>query len=223
MPIDLDSAEKPPFTRPSINRPQSADLPLSAGYRELIEAEGDTTRILHFHPVVVPGLLQTREYATAITWATILHPVTPAEIEIQVEARMRRQRDVLHSARSVSTVFIVEEESIRRLVGSRQIMRAQLEHLIRMIDHPAVSIFLLPAEFPPHPGITGPFMLIQNSDPRQDDVLCLEGAMGNTVIRDRPDLAADYSRLAERLMTKGRSGADARRAIGSLHARLGPA
>jgi hypothetical protein len=62
-------------------------------------------------------------------------------------------------------------------------------------------------------------MLIQHSDPRRDDILCLEGAMGNTVVRNR-DLSSAYSGLADRLIANGRSGGIARQAIRSLRGRI---
>jgi hypothetical protein len=221
MPLDVDSVEMRSDASSLTDRPAGNHRQLSTGYLELITAEAEASRIIHFHPVAVPGLLQTREYATAITSTTILHPVTDDEIEMQVDVRMQRQRDIFHGTKAVRTIFIVEEYSIRRPVGTRATMRTQLDHLVQMMEHPRVTIVVLPARFPPHPGIAGPFMLIRHSDPRTDDVLCLEGAMGNTVVRDRPDLRSGYAKLAERLIANGRSEDAARQAIWSLRSRLG--
>lgn len=209
----------PAGTRRSVLSPgkwwRGREKRISASYQELIAAEARASRILHFHPVVVPGLLQTREYATAITSATILKPATREEIEMYVEVRMRRQREILDGSGSARVVFLIEEISIRRPVGSGRTMRAQLDHLVSMMHHPAVTLVLLPFQAPPHPGLTGAFMLIQYAKAKAPDVLCLEGAMGNVVIRDRPDLIAAYARLADRLMATGLSGDAAAQAIRS--------
>jgi hypothetical protein len=85
-------------------------------------------------------------------------------------------------------------------------MREQIDHLMDMLDHPAVTLVVLPSDLPPHPGLAGPFTLIQHADPRMDDLLFFEGPMGNMIVGGRPDLCAAYGRLADRLAGMGLSG-----------------
>lgn len=186
---------------------------LSASYLELIAAESSASRILHFHPMVVPGLLQTREYALAVTPATALQPVSDGKVEMLVDVRMRRQHHALHAARPAQLVFLLEETSIRRPVGSAKTVQGQLDHLLNLMDHPAVTIIVLPSHAPAHPGVAGPFMLMQYAETPADDVLCFEGPMGNVMVRDRPDFIAAYGRLAERLQASGLSGRETKRLI----------
>src|SRR5690349_11900705 len=100
------------------------------GYLDLIEAEADATRIVHFHPTFVPGLLQTAEYATALCPATSLKTLTNADVTTLVRVRMLRQRSALNNSPRKELVFLLDETSLRRPVGSQEVMRNQLEHLL---------------------------------------------------------------------------------------------
>ena len=83
----------------------SYDGKLPNGYLELIAAEAEASNLCYFNPIVVPGLLQTQQYATAITAATMLTPVTSDEIAMYVDVRARRQRVVLDRAREKYSSF----------------------------------------------------------------------------------------------------------------------
>jgi hypothetical protein len=179
---------------------------LAGGYLELIAAEANASKIRYLNPIVVPGLLQTRDYATGVTSATMLHPTTSEEAELYVDIRMRRQADVFERSRVATLVFLIEEIAIRRRVGSGSVMREQIDHLIDVLDHPAVTLVVLPSDLPPHPGLAGSFTLIQHADPRIDDLLFFEGPMGNVIVRDRPDMCVAYGKLSDRLAWMGLSG-----------------
>jgi hypothetical protein len=171
---------------------------LPTGYLELIAAEANARRIIHSHPIVVPGLLQTRDYATAVTSVTVLNPVSPDQAALLVDVRLRRQHEILTRSASVTATFFLDQTALRRRVGSPSTMRAQLTHLLAMLDHPAVTVLVVPFATDPHPGLLGPFMLMRAVD-GTGDVLCFEGQTGNILVRDRPDLMAGYVRLVERL------------------------
>jgi transcriptional regulator with XRE-family HTH domain len=183
-------------SRPSIPEP----------YLELISAEADASRITHFHPTFVPGLLQTRSYATSITAITTLKPASSDEIEARIDARMRRQREVLHRTDPVHLIAILDETVLSRRVGPNIVMREQLDHLIRLAESGTVTLVVVPVDAGPHPGLCGPFMVLEYDDSRLDDVLCFESCLGNVVIRDRPALASDYQRLVGHLFEIGLVG-----------------
>jgi hypothetical protein len=189
---------------------------LSTGYLELITAEAGASQVTYFNPLVVPGLLQTREYAEAITRATTLYPITDDDVQVHVDVRMRRQDNLLDASNAVQAVFVLEETSMRRPVGSRQTMHRQLDHLLSMMDHPAVTLFVIPFSSSVHPGIAGPFMLVRYPDVQLNDVLCFEGHQGSAVVRDRPDLAAAYEGLVDDLKAMGMSHDEAVRLIRSV-------
>jgi hypothetical protein len=183
-------------------------------YLELIQAESDASRITHFHPIFIPGLLQTRAYATRLTSTTTLKEVSPDDIRILVEVRMRRQEELLHRPDPVRLTAILDETALRRPVGSDAIMREQLDHLMQLSQDGPVTLVVVPASAGPHPGHLGAFMLIEYDDWRAD-VLCFEGQSGNVVIRDQPDLVAGYKQLAGRLVDKGLRNHAVRRLVQS--------
>lgn len=173
---------------------------ISPGYLELIEAESHASRIVHFHPIFVPGLLQTRDYARAITPATTLGGMPDRDVDTYVQVRMRRQQEVVDS--ETRLVFLLDKNSLHRTVGGVDVMLGQLDHLERMAERRNITLAVIPAAGPPHPGLLGAFMLCQYDDGR-GDVLCFDGPTGNIVIRGRPDLTSAYAELADHLAETG--------------------
>jgi transcriptional regulator with XRE-family HTH domain len=179
---------------------------LPDSYRELISAEADAYRITHFHPTVLPGLLQTEEYAAAVTRTTTLKQTPPEVAAARVEARLRRQREVLDGPYHGRLVALVDETTLYRRFGSAGTMRGQLDHLAALDGRSGVTLVVVPRGAEPHPGLLGAFMLIEYNDRNLEDVLCFEWAMGNTVVRGSPDLAARYRRLCDDLLGGGLTG-----------------
>jgi transcriptional regulator with XRE-family HTH domain len=186
---------------------------LPDSYLELISAEADAARITHFHPTFIPGLLQTWAYATAITPATTLKEMPAGMTEALVEARIRRQRELFDGARSVEFSALVDENALYRRVGSGGTMREQLDHLAKFVEHDRVKLAIIPRAVDSHPGLLGGFMVLEYQDLPNEDVVCFEGHLGNVVIRARPDLAAAYCKLSERLSEIGLTGDSARASI----------
>ncbi|GAA3288992.1 hypothetical protein GCM10020218_056590 [Dactylosporangium vinaceum] len=168
------------------------------GYLALIEAEEEATEIVHFHPMFVPGLLQTEAYASALTESTSLKGVTHADVERLVRVRMLRQKTAFRAERPRRLTFVLDESCLHRPVGDPGVMCGQLEHLLELHGHPTVSLTVTPFGIGPHPGLLGPFLVLDYPD-GADSVLCFEWQQGNTVVRGRPDLIQHYRTLVERL------------------------
>jgi transcriptional regulator with XRE-family HTH domain len=180
-------------SRPSIPEP----------YLELISAEADASRITHFHPTLVPGLLQTRPYATIVTSTTTLKASSPEDERARVETRVRRQHEVLRRPDPAQLTVIFDETVLHRRIGTDETMREQLDYLIQVIDTGDVAVVVLPVGAPPHPGLLGAFMLLEYDDERLHNVVCFEGMTGNIIVRDDPKLASEYRRLADQLIKVG--------------------
>jgi transcriptional regulator with XRE-family HTH domain len=191
---------------------------LPESYIELIGAEADADRITHFHPIFVPGLLQTRAYATAITVETTLKETPAGMTEALVDARMRRQRDILGEERPVEICALLDENALYRRVGSEAVMRHQLEHLTSLIGHDQLDLAIIPRSVESHPGLLGAFMVLEYDDPEDEPIVCFDGQMGNVVIRSQPDLADAYLKLSQELIGIGLMGGSARGAIWAAHA-----
>jgi len=117
---------------------------LAPEYSEFIGLEAEAVSILSCHFEVVPGLLQTEEYARQISlgYQRVI-PVSPGEVERIVRVRMIRQerlacRPVLYLS------AIIDESVLLRNMGGAPVMRAQLEHLAQMSEQPNVDIRILP-------------------------------------------------------------------------------
>jgi transcriptional regulator with XRE-family HTH domain len=186
-------------------------------YIELIGAEADAARITHFHPIFIPGLLQTQAYATAITVATTLKEAPAGMTEALVDARMRRQRDILGDTHAVEICALLDENALYRRVGSGTVMRQQLEHLTSLVGHDQVSLAIIPRSVESHPGLLGAFMVLEYDDQEDEPVVCFDGQMGNVVIRSQPDLADAYLKLSRQLLRIGLAGNSARASIRAAH------
>jgi transcriptional regulator with XRE-family HTH domain len=176
---------------------------LSPSYQEFIGAESDATRIRHYHPTMVPGLLQTRGYAEAIIVATALESVPDDVVKARFEIRQQRQQHVLERAKPPAFTVILDEAVLRRPVGGPDVMREQLDHLIRMAKRESVNLVVLPFSAGPHPGLGGAFSLLEYEGSLNEDVLCLETASGNFVFNEQRELIEQYGRVADHLEQVG--------------------
>jgi predicted transcriptional regulator len=148
-----------------------------ASFRSWPEHEDNSKRLLDWCPSIVTGLLQTEDYARALT--AVQPQIDEDTIATRVAGRMGRQKRVF--GRDVLTWFIVDELSLYRLVGSTQIMAAQLRHLATMAAMPRVTIQVLPAVA--HPVNASGFMIA-------DDAVWVEHAASGYVFTDEETIEA---------------------------------
>ncbi|MBD9728728.1 helix-turn-helix transcriptional regulator [Streptomyces caniscabiei] len=134
----------------------------------LLTLEDEAVRESHFCCVYVPGLLQTREYSTALQKANEV-PLEPAEIERLVDIRMRRQA-ILSRPKPPRLWAILDESVIRRVVGSPQVMRNQLDRLLEANESPHVTLQILPFSKGAHAAALGSFVIIGGQEPALDVV-----------------------------------------------------
>lgn len=154
---------------------------------ELIDYENAATAISQFEPMFVPGILQTEEYALAVLRAAYGEG-SPAE---RLVALRTRRRDLLTSEGAPRFSFVLDESVIHRLVGNPATMRSQLMHLVNLAELPNVTIRLVPFTAGLHPGMRGPFKVIEFDDEPDEDIAFLEGPRGD-FISDDPDEARNY-------------------------------
>jgi hypothetical protein len=160
---------------------------------QLIEYESASFIIRNFQPMLIPGLLQTEEYAAAMI-RNLDSQVTEQELKTGIEMRMKRQQ-VLKQPEMPLMFFIMDEAAVRRLVGGKEAMRRQIKRLLEESDKPTVTIEVVPFSAGAHPGMQGPFMLFEFPDAADDDALYLEGP--NDIRLNRDD-AEEISRFRER-------------------------
>jgi transcriptional regulator with XRE-family HTH domain len=157
---------------------------------QLIEYESASFIIRNFQPMLIPGLLQTEEYATTTT-RTLRPQATAQEVRTTVELRMKRQQ-LLQQSEMPLMFFIVDEGAVRRLVGGQEAMRRQIRRLLGESEKPTVTIELVPFSAGAHPGMQGPFMLFEFPDAEDDDALYLEGPSESRWNRDDPEEISSF-------------------------------
>ena len=141
--------------------------------------EQEATRLRAFEPCLVPGLLQTEEYARAVISAGGLQP--PAMVDELVAVRMERQQ-LLHREDSPQRVFLMDETAVRRPVGGPAVLDAQLGRLLEEAELPHVRLHIVPLSVGAHVGLGGGFVLVELSDGEQ--AIYLENAARGHVIND---------------------------------------
>jgi transcriptional regulator with XRE-family HTH domain len=128
-------------------------------WRSLIDFEVKATRVQNYEALVVPGLLQTAEYARTIIQG-IAPTVSEVELNNLVAARMARQA-VLTRASAPQFFAVVDEGALRRPIGESGVMYQQLHHLLGAAKQPHVTLRVVPLAAGAHAGLRGPFLILE--------------------------------------------------------------
>jgi transcriptional regulator with XRE-family HTH domain len=161
---------------------------------EFIDYEAAASAIRMFQTILMPGLVQTEEYARAVI-RTLKPEASKAQVEALVTVRMKRQ-ELLARTDPVELLFVVDEAVIRRQVGGEDVMRRQVRHLVETANKKNVTLEVVRFGAGAHPGMQGPFVIFEFPDAEDDDVLYLETSQGELIIRDKPsEIATHEERL----------------------------
>ncbi len=151
-------------------------------YLPIVQIEGDAEAIRSFQGQVIPGLLQTEDYARAM-----FASVRPDKLEDLVAARISRQ-GIFDRESPPCTWFIIDEPALRRSIGGPTVMRAQLERLLVAGTDPRIVIQVIPETVVTHPGLAGPFAIF--SLPDVPDMLYVDGFSQGRMGLDTAEVAA---------------------------------
>src|SRR5690606_33180086 len=135
-----------------------------------LESQASAMRTLE--TTVVPGLLQTPEYARAVTKAA-LEGVSEERLDALVEVRLARQ-DVLRADPPLELSAVLDEAVLRREVGGPGVMSRQLIRLTEAARLPQVNLQVLPFTAGAHIGVNGPFVIFSFSRTSDLDVVVLD-------------------------------------------------
>lgn len=159
-----------------------SDLPNE--WRDLMALEAEATHIANFEPLVVPGLLQTAEYATALM-AGINNELSEPEIRALVATRMGRQ--TLLTKRNAPTLHtILDEMVLRRPVGEPGVMKRQLLHLLVCAQRPNITLRVVPFSAGATPGLEGSLVILDLADGRS--VVHLETRRAGGFLSEEPHI-----------------------------------
>jgi transcriptional regulator with XRE-family HTH domain len=186
-------------------------------YEFFIGLESEATSIRDFGLAMITGLLQTEDYARALIRGLLnLHP---AEVERRVEVRMTRQQLLARPDRP-ELWAILDEAAVRRVVGGRAIMRAQLLHLANSSEAARTTIQVLPFGAGPHAGQAGPFIVLGFAEPTEPEVVYMETVGGNLYL-DKPEEVGLYTTAFDQLRAVALSPAQTRDMLQALAGELG--
>jgi transcriptional regulator with XRE-family HTH domain len=161
---------------------------LPPAYRDFISLESQASAMRTLETLVVPGLLQTPEYARAVTRAAV-GPPDDANLDTLVEVRLARQ-DVLRADPPLRMSAVLDEAVLRREVGGPEVMRAQLRRLVTAARLPHVRLQILPFAAGAHIGITGPFVIFSFPSTSDLDVVVLDHLTSSLYLERKEELQA---------------------------------
>ena len=169
---------------------QSYELNQFADY---VGLEAAAVSIRRYQSTVIPGLLQTRDYAR-IVHEVMIPKLTRERIDEFVEVRMTRQR-LLTQNPAPRFWVVLDEAALHRLVGGRQVMSAQLDRLIEVTDLPNVTMQIIPYEAGAHPAMDSTFSML-DFDGSVPSVVYVEGLVGWIYV-DSPQDLVRYQQVFE--------------------------
>jgi transcriptional regulator with XRE-family HTH domain len=174
-------------------------------FESYVGLEQATSLIRTYELQFVPGLFQTDSYARAVT--VLGHRAAPAgEIERRVGLRMQRQ-ELLTGDASPRFWAVIDESALRRPVGGRDVMRAQLRHLIDVADIPHVTLQVMPFSRGGHPAAGGSFTVLRFAEQDLPDIVYIE-QLTSALYLDRRDEVDHYMEVMNRLSAEAETPAD---------------
>ncbi|MFD5469708.1 Scr1 family TA system antitoxin-like transcriptional regulator [Streptomyces sp. NPDC127105] len=182
-------------------------------FKAYVSLESEASVIRLYEPHYVPGLLQTREYATALMRVGFPNE-SKEEIARRVDLRLRRQ-DLLAKPDGPAVWAILDETVLRRPVGGPEVMRAQLDRMVEVLRMPKVSVQIMPYSVGAHPGAFGPFHHFRFGFSELPDVVYTENLAGS-VYYDRPDDVVTYLEVLDRMSVQAEPVARTRDVLGEL-------
>ena len=171
---------------------------LVKGFTTYLDLEAAASRVLAFQPMIVPGLLQTREYALLAERATAAKGLTPEMINSHVELRLKRL-DALLEREDPPMIHVILCETVLRVhVPDERVMREQVEQVRERAGSKYVTISVLPDSAGVHQGWLGPFSLLDFEDEEDPSVAYTESYAGARY-DEEPETVARHREVFEGL------------------------
>lgn len=183
------------------------------GYSAYISFEDEALSITNYEAMLIPGLLQTEEYATSLIQG-LLPTATPSAVQDCVTVRMERKR-VLTKPEPLKFWAIVDEAALRRVVGGAAVMRAQLAALLEAADAPNITVQVIPFGVGAHPGMLGSLVVMEFPDPMDTDLILIDG-MADDQFLESDDHVRKYTTILDVLRAVALSPGDSASLIAQL-------
>lgn len=155
-------------------------------YGTFIDLEQSASIITEYQTVVIPGLVQTRDYASALIHA-VMPKLRQEELDSRVKARMERQ-SLLHQPNPPLFWGVIDELALQRVIGSPSIMAEQMKHLVEASRLPNVNLQIIPISAQVYPGYPFPFSLLEFEQAEMKSVVYVEGNFGDAYLERLSDV-----------------------------------
>lgn len=181
----------------------------SATIQKYVQLEAGASTILWAEGSIVPGLLQTSRYTTALLTMNLPILTEAPPVESWVASRTPRQRRLVEEP-VLRLDAVLDEATVRRAVGGPEVMLEQVSHLLRVARLDNVDLRLIPFEAGSHPAMEGPIVILRFAEEqRLADCVFVEGLIGSMFFEDHPSVAR-YTHAFELLASLALSPAASR-------------
>jgi transcriptional regulator with XRE-family HTH domain len=168
----------------------------------LLRLEDAAKRIVHVSSLLIPGPLQTRNYARAIM---VAGEVPQHEIDTRVAVRLGRKDAFVRETDPVDMLALIWEPVLRSDIGGSRVMAEQLRHLVTMAKLETVDLRVIPGNAGWHAGLETPYVLIEDED---DEANVHVETRHLGLFLHKPEDVAPYKQGAEKVLRKAMSEAD---------------
>jgi transcriptional regulator with XRE-family HTH domain len=180
-------------------------------FETYVGLEQATSLIRTYELQFVPGLFQTEDYARAVT--VLGHRSASAEeIERRVGLRLQRQQVLTRPDATPRVWAVIDESALRRPLGGRDVMRAQLAHLVELAELPQVTLQVMPFDRGGHSAAGGSFSILRFAEPELPDIVYIEQLTGALYL-DRLEEADHYREVMNSLSAEAETPAESARQL----------
>ena len=141
-------------------------------YADFIGLETDASYIKTWEPTIVPGLLQTPEYARAVMLANPAM-ISPDKLENLISIRQERQARLEHGT-DVRLDAVIWEAAMVTTIGGDEVQRGQLARLLELMNRPNISVQVLPLEAGDKANMSGSFVMFSFGSERSVSTVFVE-------------------------------------------------
>lgn len=174
---------------------------LPAAYATYIALEAEARSLRCYDALVVHGLLQTEDYAREVIRAGLMQLASDSQVEQRVEVRLNRQVLLTDRDPPLELWCVIDENTLRRMIGGADVMRAQYARLAELADLPNITLQVLPHKVGAHPGVEGTFAILEFPERYMPDVGYIEALNGALYVEDGAHVHA-YSLVFNHLVAE---------------------
>ncbi|MEV5573903.1 helix-turn-helix transcriptional regulator [Spirillospora sp. NPDC052269] len=168
-------------------------------FQVYVVLEASASHVFGYESELVPGIMQTERYARAIM-STAPGPEVDQDVDERVEVRVNRQARLAGSD-PFDVWLVLNEAVIRRVVGGREVMREQIEHLIDLAGRRNITLQVLPFELGEHGAMHGAFKILRFPAADDPDKVYLEQQIGG-VYTQKPHEVDRYRLMFDHLRAR---------------------